>query len=91
MLKVSSKTVTGFTTALAMCLTAGLTAVVTTGSAFAQGKYPDRPVRVYVGYAAGGLPDTVARGSWGRNWATCGASRWWSKIDPAPMASSPLT
>jgi len=61
MLKVSSKTVTGFTTALAMCLTAGLAAVVTTGSAFAQGKYPDRPVRVYVGYAAGGLPDTVAR------------------------------
>ena len=32
-----------------------------TQSAFAQKPYPDKPVRWLVGYAAGGLPDTVAR------------------------------
>jgi tripartite-type tricarboxylate transporter receptor subunit TctC len=34
-----------------------------TGAAFAQGarNYPDRPVKLVVGYAPGGFPDTVAR------------------------------
>jgi tripartite-type tricarboxylate transporter receptor subunit TctC len=34
--------------------------VFTTG-ALAQGRYPDKPVRIAVGYAPGGFPDTVAR------------------------------
>jgi tripartite-type tricarboxylate transporter receptor subunit TctC len=37
--------------------------VLTAGIALAQGArgYPDRPVKLVVGYAPGGLPDTVAR------------------------------
>lgn len=44
---------------LAALAAAGLVA----GAAFAQGarNYPDRPVKLVVGYAPGGLPDTVAR------------------------------
>ncbi len=31
------------------------------GASFAQQRFPDKPVRIVVGYAPGGLPDTVAR------------------------------
>lgn len=40
----------------------GLILVITAHSGFAQGpRFPEKPVRVTVGYAPGGLPDTVAR------------------------------
>jgi tripartite-type tricarboxylate transporter receptor subunit TctC len=35
--------------------------VVMSGGVLAQARYPDKPVKVIVGYAPGGLPDTVAR------------------------------
>ena len=40
-----------------------LAALAVTPAAFAQGTrtYPDKPVRVIVGYSPGGLPDTIAR------------------------------
>jgi len=57
MFESSSKVVTGLTVALAMNLAACLMA----GSARAQSKYPEKTVRVYVGYPPGGLPDTIAR------------------------------
>lgn len=51
-----------------------LCGVLAAGPAFAQKTYPDKPVRWLVGYAAGGLPDTVARvvaqrlgDRWGQN------------------------
>jgi tripartite-type tricarboxylate transporter receptor subunit TctC len=52
-----SKTMMGLT----MVLAAGLTAGAMPATVLAQGKFPEKPVRVYVGYAAGGLPDTTAR------------------------------
>jgi tripartite-type tricarboxylate transporter receptor subunit TctC len=41
----------------------GLAALAAAQVAFAQGAktYPDKPVRVIVGYSPGGLPDTIAR------------------------------
>src|SRR5258708_13215348 len=40
-----------------------LAAFAVAQAAFAQGakNYPDKPVRVVVGYSPGGLPDTIAR------------------------------
>ncbi len=40
-----------------------LVALAVAQAAFAQGAkaYPDKPVRVIVGYSPGGLPDTIAR------------------------------
>jgi tripartite-type tricarboxylate transporter receptor subunit TctC len=42
---------------------AAIACAFSAGAAFAQAakNYPDRPVRVIVGYSPGGLPDTVAR------------------------------
>lgn len=55
MMQANSKPVTRLMTGLA------LIAGVMSGTVSAQGKFPEKPVRVYIGYAAGGLPDTVAR------------------------------
>ncbi|OGA28664.1 MAG: 4,5-dihydroxyphthalate dehydrogenase, partial [Betaproteobacteria bacterium RIFCSPLOWO2_02_FULL_65_24] len=38
-----------------------LVCALTVGSALAQSRYPDKPVKVLVGYSPGGWPDTVAR------------------------------
>src|SRR6185295_20408271 len=42
-------------------IAAGTTALVLPGTAFAQTKWPERPVTFVVGYAAGGGADIVAR------------------------------
>src|SRR6266480_5878539 len=41
----------------------GLAGLAIASAAFGQGakNYPDKPVRVVVGYSPGGLPDTIAR------------------------------
>ena len=48
---------------LALARLAALAALVLAQGAFAQGArtYPDKPIRVVVGYSPGGLPDTIAR------------------------------
>jgi len=48
---------------LALGRLAALAALVFAQGAFAQGArtYPDKPIRVVVGYSPGGLPDTIAR------------------------------
>lgn len=48
---------------LGLALIAILSAVTSSKAAFAndEAKFPDRPIRFIVPYAAGGLPDTVAR------------------------------
>ena len=38
-----------------------LVCALTVGSALAQGRYPDKPVKVLVGYSPGGWPDALAR------------------------------
>ncbi|MBI5912000.1 MAG: tripartite tricarboxylate transporter substrate binding protein [Betaproteobacteria bacterium] len=38
-----------------------LVCALTVGNALAQGRYPDKPVKVLVGYAPGGWPDALAR------------------------------
>src|SRR5262245_45253684 len=40
---------------------AGLALIASAGFARAQGAYPDRPIRILVGYPAGGGVDIVAR------------------------------
>jgi tripartite-type tricarboxylate transporter receptor subunit TctC len=52
------KILQSFTAALA-----AIACAFSAGAAFAQAakNYPDRPVRVIVGYSPGGLPDTIAR------------------------------
>lgn len=45
----------------AIIFTGALGALAATGRAFAQAKYPDRPVKVIVGLPAGGSADMIAR------------------------------
>jgi tripartite-type tricarboxylate transporter receptor subunit TctC len=42
-------------------LALGLTSVLTPLPAFAQGKYPERPIKLMVAFSAGGVNDVVAR------------------------------
>jgi tripartite-type tricarboxylate transporter receptor subunit TctC len=45
----------------AIGIVATLSALLTAGNAFAQASYPDKPLRILVGFVAGGPADTVAR------------------------------
>ena len=45
----------------AIGIVAALSALLTAGNAFAQASYPDKPLRILVGFVAGGPADTVAR------------------------------
>ena len=45
----------------AIGIVAALSALLTAGNAFAQAGYPDKPLRVLVGFVAGGPADVVAR------------------------------
>src|SRR5262249_40000234 len=45
----------------AIGMVAALLALLTAGNAFAQASYPDKPLRILVGFVAGGPADIVAR------------------------------
>src|SRR5262249_47619318 len=45
----------------AIGIVAALSALLTAGNAFAQASYPDKPLRILVGFVAGGPADVVAR------------------------------
>src|SRR6266487_3823112 len=45
----------------AIGIVAALSALLTAGNAFAQANYPDQPLRIVVGFVAGGPADVVAR------------------------------
>jgi tripartite-type tricarboxylate transporter receptor subunit TctC len=45
----------------AIGIAAALSALLTAGNAFAQASYPDKPLRILVGFVAGGPADIVAR------------------------------
>jgi len=45
----------------AIGIVAALSALLTAGNAFAQASYPDKPLRILVGFVAGGPADIVAR------------------------------
>ena len=50
--------------------------------------YPARQVRIVLGFAPGGAPDTLAR-IIGEHLTRAGASRWWWRTGPEPTAISP--
>src|SRR5262245_60372467 len=45
----------------AIGIVAALSALLTAGNAFAQASYPDKPLRILVGFVAGGPADIIAR------------------------------
>jgi len=45
----------------AIGIVAAMSAMLTAGNALAQAGYPDKPLRILVGFVAGGPADTVAR------------------------------
>jgi len=42
-------------------IVAAMSAMLTAGNALAHAGYPDKPLRILVGFVAGGPADTVAR------------------------------
>ena len=73
---------------LAASLFAALSVLLAAQPASAQSSYPNRPVKILVGFTPGTAPDLAARiladrfsEVWGR--------RSWSRMFPAPAATSP--
>lgn len=72
-------------TARLLAVIAALCASALSTAALAQ-KYPVRPVKIMVGFSAGGPVDVVARASSAIGSATSSGSPSWSRTAPAPTA-----
>jgi hypothetical protein len=73
---------------LATNLFAGLLVLLAARTASAQSSYPNRPVKILVGFLSGTAPDLAARILADR-FSEVWARRSWSRIFPAPAATSP--
>ena len=73
---------------LGASLFAALLALLAAQPASAQSSYPNRPVKILVGFSPGTAPDLAAR-ILAERFAEVGARRSWSRICKAPAATSP--
>jgi hypothetical protein len=69
-------------------LFAALLVLLTAQAGSAQSNYPNRPVKILVGFTPGTAPDLAARILADR-FSESGARRSWSRTFPAPAATSP--
>jgi hypothetical protein len=76
--------------ALRAAVALGLVGALAVPTAWAQQKYPDKPIRLVVGYSAGGGVDAVAR-LLGTRLSTVLGQQVLVETEPAPPASSPPT